>query len=84
MNVKYQEEVLRHVAVLADGTHCELLERRTFECDLLQDGGLGEPRQISCRFDLRTGERVNHLQGLEFVLDFSGETLQRLPATEQD
>ena len=82
MNVKYHEEVLRHVAMMADGTHCELLERRTFERDLLQDGNLGEARQINCRFDLRTGERVIHLQGDEFVLDFEGELLRRLPAAE--
>ena len=82
MNVKYHEEVLRHVAVMADGTHCELLERLTFERDILADGSLGEPRQIICRFDLRTGERVNHLQGDEFVLDFDGEPLRRLPAAE--
>ena len=82
MTVKYQEEVLRHVAVMADGTHCELLERLTFERDILADGSLGEPRQINCRFDLRTGERVNHLQGDEFVLDFGGELLRRLPAAE--
>lgn len=79
MNVKYHEEVLRHMAVMADGTHCELLERRTFERPILEDGSLGDAQQINCRFDLRTGERVNHLQGDDFVLDFTGEPLKRLP-----
>ena len=79
MDVKYHEEVLRHAATLADGSMCELLERRTFERPLLEDGSLGEARQINCRFDLRTGERVNHLQGDEFELDFTGEPLRRLP-----
>lgn len=82
MEVKYHEELLRHAAVMADGSQCELLERRTYERPVLEDGTLGEARQINCRFDLRTGERVNHLQGDEFVLDFGGESLRRVPTQD--
>lgn len=78
MDVKYHEEILRHRALMADGTPCEILERRTFERAVQADGSLGEARQVNCRFDLRTGERVNHLKGDEFVLDFTGEPLRRI------
>lgn len=76
MSVKYHEEVHRHPAQTSDGKPCEILERVTFERDVLADGGLAEPRQVSRRFDLRTGERVNHLAGDDYELDLSGEPLR--------
>lgn len=79
MNAKYHEQVLRHLAVTADGKTVELLERRTFERVLQADGSLGEPIEVNRRFDLSTGERVNHLDGDDFVQCFSGEALKRLP-----
>ena len=76
VDIKYHEEVHRHAAQTLDGKPCEILERVTFERNVLPDGSLSEPRQISRRFDLRTGERVNHLAGDDFELDLSGEPLR--------
>ena len=75
MQLKYHEEILRHAAQLPDGKSCEILERRTFERSVADDGTLSAPRQINCRFDLRTGERVKHLGGDAFELDLTGEPL---------
>ena len=77
---KYSETVIRHAARTEDGKPCEILERLTFESERMPDGGWGEPRQINQRFDLRTGQRVNHLGGDRFEVDVSGEGLTRLPA----
>lgn len=79
MSLKYHEELHRHPAVTAAGKPCEILERVTFERTQLPDGSLSGARQINRRFDLRTGERVNHLGGDEYELDLTGEklTLQR-------
>jgi hypothetical protein len=78
MSVKYHEQVLRHQAVLADGRPCEILERLTFERTVLADGSLSEARQVNRRFDLKTGERVNHLGDDEFELDFDRMPLRRI------
>ncbi len=40
------------------------------------DGSLGEPVVVNRRFDLRTGERVNHLGGDDFELDDGGGRLK--------
>jgi len=40
------------------------------------DGTLSDARQINRRFDLRTGERVNHLGGDDFELDLTGDRLR--------
>jgi hypothetical protein len=77
MTSKFHEELHRHAAVLADGREVELLERLTFERSVQPDGSLSQARQVNQRFDLRTGERVRHLGGDEFVLDLGGESLQR-------
>ena len=79
MNVKYHEQVLRHLAVTADGKTVELLERRTFERPILEDGSLGEAKEINRRFDLSTGERVNPVEGDDYVQCYSGETLRIVP-----
>ena len=76
---KYSETVIRHAAAAEDGTPCEILERLTFEREQLADGSWSEAQQINRRFDLRTGERVNHLEGDRFQLDLTGELLNRLP-----
>ena len=76
MNVKYHEHVLRHEAQTADGKTVELLERRTFERTIEPDGSLGEAREINRRFDLSTGERVNHVSGYDYVQCYSGEALR--------
>jgi hypothetical protein len=75
---KYSETVIRHAAVVEDGAPCEILERITFEHEQLGDGSWGEPRQVNQRFDLRTGERVNHLEGDRFQLDLTGELVSRV------
>jgi hypothetical protein len=74
--VKYHEEVHRHPARTADGKSCEILERVTFERSVRADGSLSEARQINRRFDLKTGERVNHLGGDDYELDLTRERLQ--------
>ena len=80
MNVKYHELVLRHEAQTADGKTVELLERRTFERAIEPDGSLGEAREINRRFDLSTGERVNHVSGDDYVQCYSGEALRVIAA----
>ena len=67
--VKYTEEVSRFPALDAEGKQCEILERVTLGREVQADGSLGEPVVVNRRFDLRTGERVNHLGGDEFELD---------------
>jgi hypothetical protein len=76
MNVKYHEHVLRHEARTADGKTVELLERRTFERTIEPDGSLSEAREVNRRFDLSTGERVNHISGDDYVQCYSGEALR--------
>ena len=76
MSTKYHEEILRHPAVTAEGKPCEILERLTFERSVQADGTLSEARQVNRRFDLRTGERVNHLGGDDFELDLTGDRLR--------
>ena len=76
MSIKYHEEILRHPAVTAEGKPCEILERLTFERSVQADGTLSEARQINRRFDLRTGERVNHLGGDDYELDLTGDRLR--------
>ena len=83
MNVKYQEQVLRHEALTADGKTVELLERRTYQRAIQPDGSLGEAAEISRRFDLSTGERVNHVSGDDYVQCYSGEAL-RVTAAQTD
>lgn len=77
---KYNETVIRHAAKTADGVPCEILERLTFEREQQPDGTWTEPVQVNQRFDLRTGERVNHLGGDAFEVDVSNVALTRLPA----
>jgi hypothetical protein len=77
---KYSETLIRHAARTEDGKPCEILERLTFERERRDDGTWSEPRQIHQRFDLRTGERVNHLGGDRFEVDVAGTPLTRLPA----
>ena len=76
---KYSETVIRHAALAPDGHQCEILERVTFEHDVAKDGSLGAPRQINKRFDLRTGQRMNHLGGDRFECDLTGEPYTRVP-----
>ena len=79
---KYSETVIRHAAQTEDGRDCEILERLTFESEQLPDGNWSEPRQVNQRFDLRTGERVNRIEGDRFELDLTGQPLNRLPTRE--
>jgi hypothetical protein len=72
----WHEEVHRHAACTADGTTCEILERVTYERSPLADGTLSDAREIHRRFDLRTGERVNHLGGDDYELDLTGDRLR--------
>jgi len=73
--VKYSEEVVRLRARDAEGKPCEILERITFSREVQEDGSLGEAVVVNRRFDLRTGERVNHLGGDDYELDDSGERI---------
>jgi hypothetical protein len=82
MSHRYYETTLRHAAVTAEGKPCEILERITFERDAQADGSYaGEGREVNRRFDLRTGERVRHLGGDDFLLDLTEEPIRRLTAT---
>jgi hypothetical protein len=74
--VKYSEEILRFPALDADGKECEILERVTFGRAVQDDGSLGAPVVVNRRFDLRTGERVNHLGGDDFELEHDGARLK--------
>jgi len=76
VSVKYHEEILRHPALTAEGKPCEILERLTFERSVQADGTLSDARQINRRFDLRTGERVNHLGDDDYELDLTGDRLR--------
>jgi len=73
--VKYIEEIVRLPALTAEGKPCEILERITLSREVQQDGSLGEPTIVNRRFDLRTGERVNHIGEDEFELDETGDRL---------
>ena len=73
--VKYIEEIVRLPALTAEGKPCEILERITLSREIQQDGSLGEPTIVNRRFDLRTGERVNHIGEDEFELDETGDRL---------
>jgi hypothetical protein len=74
--MKYSEEIVRIPALNADGLPCEILERITHGREVHADGSLGEPLVVNRRFDLRTGERVNHLGGDDFELDVTGDRLR--------
>jgi hypothetical protein len=76
--LKYSEQVNRFPARDAEGQHYEILERITFSREVQADGSLGESVMVNRRFDLRTGERVNHLGGDDFELDHSGDRLTAL------
>jgi len=76
VSVKYHEEILRRPALTAEGKPCEILERLTFERSVQADGTLSDARQINRRFDLRTGERVNHLGDDDYELDLTGDRLR--------
>lgn len=79
--LKYSEELVRIPAQDAEGKACEILERTTHARAVLADGSLGEPVVANRRFDLRTGERVNHLGGDDYELDQTGGRLKaRRPA----
>jgi hypothetical protein len=69
---KYSEEVIRHPAASADGKTYEILERVTYVHEVQPDGSLSKPVEFNRRFDLRTGERVNHLGGDAFEIDTAG------------
>jgi hypothetical protein len=74
--LKYSEEVVRFPALDAGGKQCLIIERITLAREVLDDGSLGEPSVVNRRFDLRTGEGVNHLGGDDYELDHSGERLK--------
>lgn len=74
--VKYSEEIVRLPAKTAEGKPCEILERITLCREIHDDGSLGEPTVVNRRFDLRTGERVNHLGEDDFEVDETGDRLK--------
>ena len=76
MEKKSSEELNRFPALDAEGRPCEILERITFARTLGKDGRLkGKAKEISRRYDLRTGERLNRVSGTEFEDDESGATV---------
>jgi hypothetical protein len=74
--LKYSEDVVRIPASNAEGGACEIIERTTLERAVQPDGSLGPSTVVNRRFDLRTGERVNHLGGDDFELDDGGGRLK--------
>ncbi|MEO8309490.1 MAG: hypothetical protein ABI616_15780 [Pseudomonadota bacterium] len=78
--VKYSEEVIRIPARNAQGGACVILERITHGRQVHTDGSLGEPEVVNRRFDLRTGESVNHLGNDVYELDGTGDRLQACPS----
>lgn len=73
--VKYSEQIVRLPALTSDGKRCEILERITLGREIQHDGSLGEPTVVNRRFDLKTGERVNHLGEGDFEVDETGDRL---------
>jgi hypothetical protein len=73
--VKYHEELHRYPARTETGKDVEILERVTFGRAVNADGSLAEPQELSRRFDLRTGERLEPLGGDEFEFLVGGERL---------
>ncbi|MEN9705843.1 MAG: hypothetical protein RLZZ393_1722 [Pseudomonadota bacterium] len=76
--VKYHEALHRHPARTEGGKDVEILERVTFERRVAADGSLADAREVSRRFDLRTGERLDPLGGDDFVLVVGGERVKVL------
>jgi hypothetical protein len=76
--VKYHEELLRYPARTESGKDVEILERVTFARAIAADGSLADPQEVSRRFDLRTGERLDPLGGDEFAFAVGGERLTAL------
>jgi hypothetical protein len=76
MQKKFTEELLRYPALDANGKPCEILERITFERTIGKDGrAKGRTKEISRRYDLKTGERVHRVSDTEFADDESGARL---------
>lgn len=73
---KFSEQINRFPARNDEGKPCEILERITFGSDVLADGSLGPQAEVSRRYDLRTGERLNRISDLEFEDDQTGARLQ--------
>jgi hypothetical protein len=73
---KYSEEILRHLAVRADGSPCEILERLTWEMQASEGASTQTRTLFNRRFDLKTGERVNRLNDNEFEIDGEGLRLR--------
>lgn len=69
---KYSEQVNRYAAVTEEGKPCEVLERITFARTVREDGSPGEPREISRRFDLRTGECLRRIGETQFEDEETG------------
>lgn len=76
MQKKYSEEVFRYPALDGDGKPCEILERVTFARTVGSDGRLkGRPKEVSRRYDLKTGERLLRVSETEFQDDETGARL---------
>jgi hypothetical protein len=76
MQKKFTEELLRYPALDANGKPCEILERITFERTVGKDGrAKGRAKEISRRYDLKTGERVHRVSDTEFADDETGARL---------
>jgi hypothetical protein len=74
---KYSEEIVRYEAVDEEGYPREILERITYERIQHADGSLGAPTVFNRRFDLQTGEPLNHLGEDDFEVEATGFRLQR-------
>jgi hypothetical protein len=73
MQKKYTEELNRFAALDAEGRPVEVLERITFARTIGKDGrAKGRAKEISRRYDLKTGERLLRVSDTEFEDDETG------------
>ncbi len=72
MPKKYSEQIVRHAVRTPDGDPGEVLERITLESQQAADGSWSEPAPYLRRFDTRTGQQVNPLEGGDFEIIETG------------
>ncbi len=68
----FSEQVIRHQALDEEGKPREILERITYK----REAGGAEPVVVNRRYDLRTGERLDRLNDIEFEDVETGARLQ--------
>lgn len=76
MDKKYSETIHRYRALTDEGKSCEILERITFEREVVAGQTPGEPVEVYRRYDLKTGERLVRINETEFADDETGARLR--------